>query len=77
MTKRKFDRYTLWLKWQNVGWQPAITCLDLGWPAENPREVLEDWAWSNYPGRHWKRDDWMILGGDKVPSGYDKGRKHD
>jgi hypothetical protein len=71
MTKRKFDKYTLWLKWGNLGWRPAIVIVNLPWPAENPRKVLENWASNNYPSR-WPRSDWMILGGDKTPVGYKK-----
>ena len=69
MTERKFNEYTLWLKWQNKGWTKAITCLNLPWPAENPRDVLFEWVKTNYV-THWDEKNWVILGGDKKPSGH-------
>ena len=77
MTKRKFDNYTLWLRWQGIGgdntsqWRRYMTCLDLGWPAGNPRKFLLRWVEQNFPGTHWDRKDWKVLGGDNVPTGYE------
>ena len=68
MTERKFKSYTLWLHWENVGWKPYITCLNFPYPAENPREVLSDWAKSHYP-QYWDRKDWMILPEGRKPKG--------
>ena len=68
MTALKFDKYTLWVKWLNRGWQPLITCLTLPWPAENPRRVLKSFAEKDFL-QYWDRKDWMILGGDKKPAG--------
>lgn len=67
MTQRKFKSYTLWLKWRNRSWKPHITCLNLPWPAENPRNILKTWARSHYPGLHWSRDKWMILPEGRKP----------
>lgn len=68
MTERKYNKYTLWVKWKNRGWCPAVTCLDLPWPADNPIRVLKRWARTSYMSA-WDKSEWMILGGDKKPSG--------
>lgn len=70
MTERKYASYTLWMKWVNLGWRAEATCLDLPWPAANPREVLSDWVRHRYSHLDWKRGkNWMILGGVKTPKG--------
>ena len=72
MTERKYKSYTLWLHWDNSEWTKAITCLNLPFPAENPREILYRWARSHYP-QYWKRKDWMVLPAGRKP----KGMKHE
>jgi len=69
MTERKYKSYTLWLKWANLGWMPRVTCLNLPWPAANPRDVLEHhMTMTKYQYSHWKRGkDWMILPEDRKP----------
>jgi hypothetical protein len=69
MTERKFKSYTLWLKWPNLGWKPECTCLNLPWPAANPRNVLSTYMGSLY-GKHWERGkNWMILPENRKPPG--------
>ncbi len=74
MSKRKFDRYTLWLTWRTRKgkreWSPYMTCVQRPWPAGNPRKFLFEWVETHFPGLHWDRKYWMILGGDKVPAGF-------
>ena len=68
MTARKFKSYTLWIKWANLGWTKAATCLNSHWPSENPIEVLEFYVESKYPFGWAKRGKaWMILPEDKIP----------
>ncbi len=68
MTERKYASYTLWMKWENLGWVREVTCLNLPWPAANPRKVLSDWVKLRYQYGRWVRGKtWMILGGNKTP----------
>jgi len=68
MTERKFKSYTLWMKWRYQGWRPAITCLNLPWPAANPRKVLEEWIKSQtHCGHRVRGKTWMILPEHRMP----------
>jgi hypothetical protein len=50
MTARKYKAYTLWLKWNDVGWHPEITVLSESNPPcrtgvrqDSPRALLLEW----------------------------------
>ena len=69
MTERKFKSYSLWMKWQNLGWKVGATCKNLPWPAANPRVVLERWM-RCYEYGYWVRGKtWLILPVGKKPKG--------
>ena len=72
MTELKFDKYTLWVNWKNKGWHPYIVCLNLPFPAENPRWFLKKWAENSFLSKYWDKKNWMILGGDKKPAALKK-----
>lgn len=69
MTERKFGSYTLWMKWRDYGWIPAIKCFNLPWPSENPRAVLANHM-DQYSKNYWVRGKtWMILPEGRKPAG--------
>jgi len=73
MADRKFNSYTLWMKWRNSGWKPYATCLNLPWPSANPIEILKLWAKTYYIHEYWDRGKtWMILPESRKPKGYNK-----
>lgn len=71
MSRLKYKRYTLWLKWRNFGWAREITAVVLPFPAKSPIEILLDWI--EYKSWPWltRGLTWMILPEPKTPKGYD------
>jgi hypothetical protein len=73
MTARKYQAYTLWMKFRNTGWIPKFT-VETGrdqWPS--PHEVIESWIKRRYTPEgsngYWIRGKtWMILPNVKVPA---------
>jgi len=69
MSELKFKRYTLWVKWKNLGWRKLVTCVAGKYPMENPRKVLENYVTNRFPwtGRLDRGRTWMILPGNRKP----------
>ena len=71
MTKRKYDAYTLWVNWRNLGWQPAFTINQgVHW---SPIEIIEDWlearGYYDNPRSYWQRGKtWMIKPDGQMPA---------
>jgi len=65
--------WVVWLKWCNVGWQPAFAVTRYKHGPENPKDILENWVANNYPsqwGNNWRKDSVRILPEGKFPKGY-------
>ena len=64
MSKRKHKAYTLWMKWQGLGWTPEFTIHeDHGhWsPIEIIKEWLEARGYLDNPNSYWQQGKtWMI-----------------
>jgi len=65
--------WVIWLKWNNVGWQPVFGVVIYKAGNESAQEILENWAASTYPamwGENWRKRLVRILPEGKFPEGY-------
>ena len=67
----KYDAYTLWVKYRNVGWRPVITAKTGGRGTISPYSFLNSWAKGAYDGLdYYKRGKtWMIKPEGQKPAG--------
>lgn len=66
MSKRKHNAYTLWLKWNDVGWRPEFTVKDTG--NANPRKVCKEYfKWRFAPHEAWNWNMIMVLPEGRTP----------
>jgi len=65
--------WVIWLKWNNVRWQPAFAVTVYKGSGESAQGVLEAWARENYPamwGENWREKLVRILPEGKFPECY-------
>ncbi len=67
MTKPKYTKYTLWLKWSGQCWQRFMTVEQNTGHTYTARQIILQWVKISFVGT-WPRRKWMILPDGKEPA---------